>query len=324
MSALDRIASGGRRSNRVAAAGRGRYRALHHRRRRSTSAAVRHVVHSVFESAPNVGVTAFDVRAAGDTRTGGHGISRDREFRRRRPERAPDDHPRRQRQSSTGTCRCMPAKRCARWCRSAEAATPGCASTSTRRTTRSPWTMTRLRGLSTRHRSRSPWSASRPAGSGRCSPGDPDVRATFIDPSKYELPPEPGSNRGIDVRGFDRVRSMGAGSPAAPARYLRRAARGSVADAPRLEHAAGVGRKRRKASTVGDGGHPSCRPGCGSSHVQDREGAPVRSRADAGRTCPPRAHRSSTSQDTRGAALRRPDISVPPSRTWRRRRASRC
>jgi hypothetical protein len=37
--------------------------------------------------------------------------------------------------------------------------------------------------------------------------GDPDVRATFIDPSKYELPPEPGSNAGSseeDLVVFDR------------------------------------------------------------------------------------------------------------------------
>ena len=100
--------------------------------------------------------------------------------------------------------------------------------------------------------------------------GDPDVRATFIDPSKYELPPQAGSNAvstSEDLIVFDRWAP--AVQPRRP-RYLRRPAAGSVAGVRGRSYAAGVGRKRRKAATVGDGRDPSCRPGCGSAHVEDR------------------------------------------------------
>ncbi len=91
--------------------------------------------------------------------------------------------------------------------------------------------------------------------------GDPDVRATFIDPSKYELPPEPGSSAGTsdeDVIVFDRW------APAAqprPAGDLRRSARRRVADRTVSWCAEGVGRDGRKASPLGDGGHAPRRAG---------------------------------------------------------------
>ena len=84
--------------------------------------------------------------------------------------------------------------------------------------------------------------------------GNPDVRATFIDPSKYELPPEPSSSAGTDEDVVD-LRSMGAGGPAGQAGDLRRSARRRVADRTVSWCAEGVGRDGRRASALGDGGH---------------------------------------------------------------------
>ena len=54
-----------RRARRLAAGRRRRYRALHHRRRASSAASIGGVVvHSVYEAAPNVAITAFDARPA--------------------------------------------------------------------------------------------------------------------------------------------------------------------------------------------------------------------------------------------------------------------